>query len=178
MKCLDVGCGNNKTLGCIGIDVVSLRSVDIVHDLETFPWPIPDNEYDRIITNHYLEHCGDIVRTLEEIHRITKPGGEVIIRVPHYASDNFHTDLTHRTSFGWRSFDHFSINGSVEYNYYTRFKFEILEREIRFVGPEKFDPFKLTGIKFFANKFPRIYERFFVYWLPPSEIYFRLKVHK
>ena len=178
MKCLDVGCGNNKTPGCTGIDIIPLEQVDIVHNLDSFPWPITDSEFDSVITNHYLEHCKDIVKTLEELHRIVKPGGEIIIRVPHYASDNFHTDLTHKTSFGWRSFDHFSINSSIKYNYYTTFKFEILERELRFVGPGKFDPFRLIGIKFLANRFPRIYERFFVYWLPPVELYFRLRVSK
>lgn len=178
VKCLDVGCGRNKTSGCIGVDSVALNEVDIVHDLSSMPWPFADSEFDLVYSNHYLEHSVDIVGTFGELHRILKPNAELMIRVPHYASDNFHSDLTHRNAFGWRSMDHFSINSSVDYNYYTKFKFEIIEREIRFVGPGRFDPFQLVGIKYLANRFPRIYERFFVYWLPPTELFFRMRAVK
>ncbi|MEH6591037.1 MAG: methyltransferase domain-containing protein [Halioglobus sp.] len=178
MKQLDVGCGNKKTPGFIGIDIVELEGVDIVHDLEATPWPFSEGEIDHVVSNHFLEHCTNVVDTLAELHRITRKNGEIEVRVPHYASDNFNSDLTHRVRFGARSFDHFSINGTVEYTFYRPFKFEILEREIRFVGPDAFDPFRMVGIKYLANRFARVYERFFVYWLPPAEIYFRLRVVK
>ena len=177
--CLDAGCGNNKTTGCLGIDRVELDGVDVVHDLDTFPWPFDDDRFGSIYANHYLEHVKDIVETLRELHRITKNNGLLYVRVPHYASDNFNSDLTHKVRFGYRSFDHFSMNGNIDYDFYESFKFEIISREIKFMSPYvKINPFKLLGIEYIVNKFPRIYERFFVYYLPPVEVVFQLKVLK
>ena len=178
-KSLDIGCGKNKTRGSIGIDRVALPGVDIVHDLDQFPWPCCDNEFSIIYANHFLEHVSDILQTLSEIHRICARHARVVIRVPHYASDNFHTDLTHKVAFGYRSFDHFSINGKIDYDFYVPFKFEILYRRIKFMSPlRQFDPFRMLGVETLANLFPRSYERFFVYWLPPAEIQFELRVVK
>lgn len=179
MKCVDIGCGKQKTVGCIGIDRVRLPGVDVVHDLDTTPWPFLDNQFDVIYSNHYLEHVSNIVATLAEIHRIGKPGGRVKIRVPHYASDNFHSDLTHKVAFGYRSFDHFSVNGKVAYDFYVDFKFEIVSRRIKFMSPStRFDPFQWLGVEVLVNWFPRIFERFFVYLLPPTELQFELMIIK
>lgn len=178
-KWLDIGCGNRKTPGCLGIDRAALPGVDVVHDLDQFPWPLPDNEFSVIFANHFLEHCSHILQTLAEIHRVARPNARLMVRVPHFASDNFHTDLTHKVAFGYRSFDHFALNGSVEYTFYVPFKFEILHRRIKFMSPlRRVDPFRILGIEALANLFPRIYERFFVYWLPPAEIQFELCVVK
>lgn len=38
---LDIGCGGNKQEGFIGMDKRELPGVDIIHDLEVFPWCIP-----------------------------------------------------------------------------------------------------------------------------------------
>jgi len=178
-KSLDIGCGRCKTAGCIGIDRIALPGVDIVHDLDQFPWPFPENEFSIIYANHFLEHVGNIVQTLAEIHRICVADARVMIRVPHYASDNFHSDLTHKVAFGYRSFDHFSVNGKIAYDFYTPFKFHILHRRIKFMSPlRQFDPFRILGIEAVTNFFPRAYERFVVYWLPPTELQFELRVIK
>ena len=39
---LDIGCGANKQPNFVGIDMLPLKGVDIVWDLETTPWPLPD----------------------------------------------------------------------------------------------------------------------------------------
>lgn len=36
---IDIGCGNSKRSGYIGLDCLKLPDVDIVHDLNTFPYP-------------------------------------------------------------------------------------------------------------------------------------------
>lgn len=53
---LDIGCGQNKNPGFIGIDYEAFPSVDIVHNVELFPWPIPDSCVDIAVTSHLLEH--------------------------------------------------------------------------------------------------------------------------
>ena len=46
MKILDLGCGENKIKGAIGLDNVNLKSVDIVHDLIHFPYPFESKSID------------------------------------------------------------------------------------------------------------------------------------
>lgn len=179
VRSLDVGCGACKTQGCLGIDRVALPGVDVVHNLDSFPWPLEDDAFTVIYSNHFLEHAGDIVETLREIHRVGAPGAQFYVRVPHYASDNFHSDLTHKTAFGYRSFDHYSSEKKIQYDFYEPFRFRIVRRRLKFMGPAvRFDPFKWLGIEAVVNRFPRIYERFFVYWLPPAEIMFDLEIVK
>lgn len=178
MKKLDLGCGRAKTEGCLGIDVVALPGVDIVHNLSQFPWPLQSDDFELVVSNHYLEHVDDIIKSLGEIHRILASGGILRVRVPHYASDNFHSDLTHKVAFGYRSFDHYATNGNIAYDFYTTFKFEILEREIIFYRGKWPNPFKILGLHFLANRFPRVFERFFAYWLPPTELRFELRAVK
>jgi len=43
MKILDLGCGNNKRKEAVGIDREDRPGVDIIHNLDIFPWPIKDN---------------------------------------------------------------------------------------------------------------------------------------
>lgn len=53
---LDIGCGASKAPGFIGMDVRPLPGVDIVHNLEKYPWPLPDNTFNVVHASHVLEH--------------------------------------------------------------------------------------------------------------------------
>ena len=53
---LDIGCGASKQPGFVGMDVLKLPGVDIVHDLELFPWPLPDQSVSFAMTSHVVEH--------------------------------------------------------------------------------------------------------------------------
>jgi len=46
---LDVGCGRYKIPKAIGIDRCKFPEVDVVHDLDKYPWPFEDNAFDREI---------------------------------------------------------------------------------------------------------------------------------
>lgn len=126
MRILDMGCGKNKIKGAIGIDSVKLAGVDIVQDLNRFPYPFDDNYFDEIYMTHVIEHLDSIVKAMEEVHRIARPNAKVVIVTPHYSDNISWTDPTHKwhlTSYSFRYFD-------PEYatNYYThaRFKTESL----------------------------------------------------
>ena len=175
-KIADIGCGINKSPGSIGVDVYDGPNVDVVCDLHKFPWPFANDEFDEVIANHFLEHCFDIVPVISEIHRITKKNtGKIRIRSPHYSSWNFYGDLTHKTPFSFRSFDHFTYNDPTGYNYYSSVKFNIEFKNILFAPPgSKFNLWKLFGIQTLANRFPKIYERVFAFIIPCTEVQFVL----
>ena len=39
MKRLNIGCGKKNKNGYINLDLLKLPNVDVVHDLNQFPWP-------------------------------------------------------------------------------------------------------------------------------------------
>jgi len=45
-------------------------------DLTAFPWPFADKSVDAVAMLHFLEHVEDLERTILEVHRILKLGGE------------------------------------------------------------------------------------------------------
>ena len=53
---LDLGCGANKQPGFVGMDIRALPGVDIVHDVEDIPWPLPDGCCMAIMASHLVEH--------------------------------------------------------------------------------------------------------------------------
>jgi len=106
MKILDLGCGNNKK-GTIGIDIRKDSNADIIHNLNEYPYPFKDDEFDMIIADHILEHLDDYKKTMEELHRITKNKGKIIIRVPHFSSTNAYSRIGHRWYLGCNIFKEF-----------------------------------------------------------------------
>lgn len=105
-KALDIGCGDRKLPGSVGIDRLALPAVDIVHDLSVFPWPVESASYDLVFANHFLEHVDDVLKTVEEIHRILKPGGRCVVQVPYFRSVDAFGDPTHA---------HFFTSATLDY---------------------------------------------------------------
>ena len=76
---VDVGCGNRKKAGRIGIDRVDLEGVDIVADLEQGLQFFPDASVDEIHCRSVLEHVEDMKGLLGEMLRVLKPQGQAHI---------------------------------------------------------------------------------------------------
>jgi len=53
---LDIGCGERKNDGFIGMDIRPMKGVDIVWNLERFPYPLPDESVSLAVASHVLEH--------------------------------------------------------------------------------------------------------------------------
>lgn len=183
-RVLDVGCGAYKIPGAVGIDHAPEEGVDVVYDLDSFPWPFPGDAFDRAICRHSLAHLANIVRTMEELHRILRPGGILEIVTPHFSSDNAFTDVTIRWSFGYRSMDFFCVNRDFKYRYGSS-KFDLLAVRISMLqayvfAPNKYklNPFKYFGVDTLINRFPRFYEHFLAFIVRANEIYYRLQAVK
>ena len=118
----DLGCGAHKTEGAFGVDGVGLPGVDLVHDLTARPYPLPDDCADEVVLHHVIEHFADPLPLMEEVWRMTRPGGRVSIRTPHYSGPYAWIDPTHRRAFTSQSFHYFGENG---YSYYTHARFQV-----------------------------------------------------
>jgi len=84
-KKLNLGCGEFKKKGYINLDYYSVSEPDIKHDLNKFPYPFKDDEFELIEGEHILEHLYDPFRVMKELHRISKNNGLIIIKVPHFS---------------------------------------------------------------------------------------------
>lgn len=122
-KKLNMGCGSDIRSGWINLDIASLEGVDVVHDINVLPLPFDDSNFDFVLCQDILEHL-EYIPLLEEIHRITKPGGIVEIRVPHFSSRFNFIDPTHKKMFSIQTFDYFTKNAPFGRNYYFPFHFE------------------------------------------------------
>lgn len=96
---LNLGCGFNKPDGFVHVDMFEECQPDVVHNLETFPYPFEESSVDEILLNHSLEHIGQqssvFLKIMQEIYRICRDEALIKINVPHPRHDNFIGDPTH-----------------------------------------------------------------------------------
>lgn len=107
---LDIGCGNNKQDGFIGIDKRELKNVDVVHDIEIFPWPFKDNSFITALMSHVFEHIKPwlSIDVMNEIHRVLVNDGQLAISCPYGWSGGYIQDPTHCNPVNevtWQYFD-------------------------------------------------------------------------
>jgi len=170
MEVLDVGCGEARDArATCGIDRRSSPGVDVVHDLERFPWPLADDRFDRIILRDALEHFSDVVRTMEELHRIAKPGGRIEIWTPHYSHPSSYHDPTHKHHFSFGTFDYFT--GDRAYPRYVSCRFRMNQKRL------VFDKHELAG-RLLARINARHYEKHYAHLFPPRCLFFELEAVK
>ncbi|MBI4548505.1 MAG: methyltransferase domain-containing protein [Ignavibacteriae bacterium] len=124
---LHLGCGKVILPDYVNVDNVELPGVDIVHDLAVFPWPFGDRQFEEVVLVHVVEHLPSVVRTMEEVYRITKPNGRVLIRVPYYNSWDASADPTHVHLFNESTFDFFDASTKLgeERLYYSAARFQV-----------------------------------------------------
>jgi len=130
---LNLGCGKTRIPGSIGVDMSKIDDyVDVIHNLDSIPYPFTDNYVDEIHMYHVLEHLHNPLEKMEELHRILKPGGKLHLRVPHFSSMGAFTDITHIRPFGYVSFD--CLEENHYHHFYTKIRFKIINKEIKYFG--------------------------------------------
>ncbi|WP_314587538.1 methyltransferase domain-containing protein [Paenibacillus terrigena] len=108
---LNLGCGRDIKEGFVNLDYIPLPGVDVVADLERckdVPLPFEDNTFSDIIASHLIEHITNILSLMQELHRITKPDGLILIKIPYGSSDDAFEDPTHVRQYFKGSFGYFS----------------------------------------------------------------------
>lgn len=172
IRVLNLGCGKNRINGAIGADVCQTEAVDAMCDFNIRFFPFRDNIFDTIYAIDVLEHLDDVKMVMEEIHRISKPGAEIYINVPHFSSAHAYGDFTHRHFFSTESFNYFT-GKSPQYVFPTTAQFNVIGIRINFWRLHR-----INGISFLANRFPSLYEKYFAFIFPAMNIEVGLKVIK
>ncbi len=131
---IDLGCGDGKVKGAIGVDNVGIPGVDIIADLNR-GLPFRDDSIDAVHVYHILEHVEDFLATMNEIWRVCKDGAKVYVKVPHAAS-TFVTwkDPTHRRGLSIATFAYFDdtyFDGAA-FAYYAKARFRIEHAQLNF----------------------------------------------
>jgi SAM-dependent methyltransferase len=118
-RVLDVGCGVKPYLPFfatareyVGVDLVPTEYADLVGAAEQLP--VEDGAFDVVLCIQVLEHVDEPVRAIRELHRVTRPGGRVLLSTHgtqvFHPNPNDHWRWTHtglarlfETSAPWRS---------------------------------------------------------------------------
>jgi SAM-dependent methyltransferase len=158
MRTLDVGCGINKLPGSIGIDRNPASRADVICELDQFPYPFRDSSFDALQAVHVIEHVGDVMKTMEEFHRLVRAGGEVLIVTPHYTDFSSFCDPTHRWHLNSFSLRYFGED-NAGYGYYSKVRFEEISVHVKLLAL-----WRWLGFELLVNTFPR-YRRFWEHYL-------------
>lgn len=175
MKILHIGCGSTKLKGSMGLDIDPRSDADVIHDLEKFPYPFKDNSFDEVFAEHVMEHLDNIPHVMEELHRILKKGGKVIIHGPHFSSVDMFTDPTHRHFMTSRTFDYFCKNSPFFDWHYSKTEFK--KRKVT-LGPPNPTNLMVKIIMALINRHQILYERRFAFIFPVGVIDYELEVVK
>ena len=97
---LDLACGPTKQgVDWVGLDRIAWPGVDIVWDLEKYPWPIPDECVLVCIASHIVEHISrennGFFRFMDELWRVMRPEAQVAIAMPYGFSPGYMQDPGH-----------------------------------------------------------------------------------
>jgi len=155
LKVLDLGCGaipyEHEGDEVVHLDKRALPHVEVVFDLNrTSPYfggeklPFNDESFDMVLALDIIEHIIDVIPLFEEIYRVLKKGGQLIIRTTNWKTENSFRDPTHYHYFTLESLDYFDPNSRLfeRYGHVSNARFKVEER--RCDGQELV--FKLTKI--------------------------------
>lgn len=168
---LNLGCGRRYDPTAINVDVTPDTKPDIVHNLDQRPWPFSDNRFDNVQMIDVLEHLDNTIATLEEIHRVCRPGALVHIVVPHFSSNGAFTDPTHKRFFALGTFEY--LTSWHPNNFYSRARFAPQKSQIIFR-----QTYLNKLVWRLANRFPAAYEERWAWMFPAWFVDVTLTVDK
>jgi SAM-dependent methyltransferase len=121
---LDLGCGNSNYTkyfpNRIGIDIVSKAGISVVGDAHNLPFRA--NAFSMILSTEMLEHVQEPQRVIDEIQRILKPEGKLVLTTRfifplHDTPNDFYRFTQYGLGHLFRGWSHFEITpeaGSFE----------------------------------------------------------------
>jgi ubiquinone/menaquinone biosynthesis C-methylase UbiE len=85
---LNLGCGE-QTYGDVRVDIYRSKAANILADAEQF-LPFRDDTFDEVYSSHFFEHLRNPSHGLNEMIRVLKPGGKLILITDNASYIPFH----------------------------------------------------------------------------------------
>ncbi len=175
LSILDIGCGIHKYPGAIGVDRNPDTSADVVCELDHFPYPFADNSFEELRAVHVIEHLSDVIRAMEEFHRLVRGGGRVFIVTPHYTDFSSFCDPTHRWHLNSFSFRYFGPDHGG-FGYYSRARFREISVRLRLLAFWRYLGFEILVNR--SRRFRRFWEHYLCYLVRGKVMEFTFEVVK
>lgn len=172
MKKLNLGCAHDYKKGWVNLDARDhdasgkKMKVDVIHNLNKYPWPFKNEEFDFIYLRGVLEFLTDQEKAIKELRRISSKGSEVKIIVPYFTS-----------YFAYREFSahKYSLNCTELLGYFKRQGFELISKGFENNNSALRIPTALMNLSEATQNF---YERLFSGIFPANQVYWVIKKRK
>jgi len=178
-KKLNLGCGKKIRKGYLNVDLKKLPGVDMTMDLNKLPYPFKKGEFEEIYCDNILEHLSDLNGVMKELHRVLKPGGRLVVKVPYFSQVGAFSDPTHKNFFTYYTMDYYCKRKKTEH--YFDFGFKMRRRRITFLyeyhgGVTKIILFLVYLLPLIVYSIsPWLYSWFLSHIFPGSEIHFEMQ---
>ncbi len=80
LRKINLGCGTDYREGFINVENSPFVKKDVECDLNKYPYPFDDESIDEVHAYAVMENLDDIVKFMDEVYRILKPGGMLKFR--------------------------------------------------------------------------------------------------
>ena len=171
---LDIGCGRNKRPGALGVDSNRDTAAGVIADINRGSLPFRDGVFEKIWVVHVIEHVADVIATIEELHRVARPGATIIVETPHYTDFSSFCDPTHRWHLNSFSFRYFTEEGG--FSYYSRRRLRQRRLQVKLLRL-----WKLLGFEFAVNHslmFRKFWEHYLCFVIRGKAMVFEFEVVK
>ncbi len=172
---LDLGCGQNKRPGAIGVDQNRDTAADVIANIDCGALPFRGGSFDKVWVVHVIEHVENVVSTIEELHRLTRAGGVIVIETPHYTDFSSFCDPTHRWHLNTFSFRYFT-GDDAGFGYYTRCRLREKRLQVKLLRLWKLLGFELAVNRSFV--FRKFWEHYLCFVIRGKAMVFEFEVVK
>ena len=152
-------------------------AADVICHLDRGGLPFRDDAFDEVRAIHLIEHVENVIGTIEEFHRVTRPGGTIFLVTPHYTDFSSFCDPTHRWHLNSFSFWYFYPEGlHGEASWYSHARLRQRGLHVRLL-----QVWRYLGFEFLVNhslRFRRFWEFYLCYLVRGKVMQFELEVLK
>lgn len=122
-QCLNVGSGvdykaSNASEEWTNVDMNPRVEPDVVCAAEDLDKHFGADTFDEVHLIHVWEHCEDLIKVMEQIWRVMKAGGKLVVICPYWTAENAFADPTHRhcitrITYGFLSYHVYQANAAM-----------------------------------------------------------------
>ncbi len=146
----------------------------MICDIDCGRLPFHDDVFDEVRLIHVVEHVADVIATVDEVHRISRAGGQVVIETPHYTDFSSFCDPTHRWHLNSYSFRNFTEDR--DYSYYGRQRLGERRVQVKLLRLWKLLGFQLAIN--YSSAFRKFWEYYLCFVIRGKAVVFEFEVLK